>query len=73
MGKCVPVRQPLDGSNSGQWRKDKNIVPINTDFDLYSIGKDGNSVAPLTAKPSRDDIIRANDGAFVGLVSVYDP
>jgi general secretion pathway protein G len=61
------------GGNSGQWRKDKNIHPINTDFDLYSMGKDGSSVAPLTASPSRDDIIRANDGAFVGLVSVYDP
>jgi general secretion pathway protein G len=61
------------GSNTGLWRKDKNIHPINTDFDLYSMGKDGTSVAPLTANPSRDDIIRANDGAFVGLVSVYDP
>lgn len=57
----------------GEFRKDKNIVPINSDFDLYSNGKDGASVAPLTAKHSRDDIIRANDGAFVGLASVYDP
>jgi general secretion pathway protein G len=28
---------------------------------------------PLTAKVSRDDIVRANDGAFVGLASEYDP
>jgi general secretion pathway protein G len=62
-----------DGSKTGQWRKDKNIHPINTDFDLCSMGKDGKSVAPLTANPSRDDIIRANDGAFVGPVSAYDP
>jgi general secretion pathway protein G len=62
-----------DTAPNGHFRKDKNIVPINSDFDLYSNGKDGNSVAPLTAQASRDDIIRANDGAFIGLASTYDP
>jgi general secretion pathway protein G len=57
----------------GKWRKDKNIVPINSDYDVYSMGPDGNSVAPLTANPSRDDIVRANNGRFVGLASAYDP
>jgi len=57
----------------GGFRKDKHIVPINTDYDLYSMGKDGASVAPLTAKVSRDDIVRASDGRFVGLASDYDP
>jgi general secretion pathway protein G len=47
-------------------RKDKFVVPINTDYDLYSMGKDGQSQSPLTAKDSRDDIIRANDGAYIG-------
>lgn len=60
-------------NGNGSFRKDKNIVPINSDFDLWSNGKDGASVSPLTAKASRDDVIRANDGAFVGLASVYDP
>src|SRR5262245_18842066 len=31
-------------------RKDHNLVPINTDFDLYSMGPDGQSSSPLTAK-----------------------
>lgn len=62
-----------DASGNGAFRKDKNIVPINSDFDLWSNGKDGESQAPLTAKASRDDIVRANDGAFVGLASDYDP
>jgi general secretion pathway protein G len=57
----------------GKARKNKNLVPINSDFDLYSMGKDGASVSPLTAKASRDDIVRANDGRFVGLASDYDP
>ncbi len=55
----------------GKMRKDRFLVPINSDFDLYSKGPDGDSVSPLTAKPSRDDIVRANDGGFVGLASDY--
>jgi general secretion pathway protein G len=57
--------------NKGHARKDKNLVPINTDFDLYSKGKNGTSVAPLTAAHSRDDIVRGNNGRFVGLASDY--
>ena len=52
-------------------RKDLSLHPINTDFDLFSVGKDGRSNAPLTAKISQDDIVRANNGGFVGLVSNY--
>lgn len=50
----------------GKMRKDKNLVPINTEFDLYSMGPDGQSVPPLTAKQSRDDVIMANDGSYIG-------
>jgi general secretion pathway protein G len=50
----------------GKMRKDRFLVPINTYYDLYSMGPDGQSVSPLTAKVSRDDIIRANDGAYFG-------
>ena len=52
-------------------RKNKNLVPINSDYDLYSMGPDGDSKGPLTAKASRDDIIRANNGRFVGVASAY--
>ncbi len=52
-------------------RKDRFLVPINTDFDLYSMGKDGESVPPLTAAKSRDDVVRAANGAFVGLASKF--
>lgn len=51
---------------TGKARKDHFMVPINSDFDLYSMGPDGTSSSPLTAKSSRDDIIRANDGGYVG-------
>jgi len=58
-------------NGKGKVRKDHNLVPLNSDYDLYSMGKDGKSVSPLTAKASRDDIVRANNGAFVGLASEY--
>lgn len=55
----------------GKMRKDHSLVPVNSDFDLYSMGPDGDSKSPFTAKASRDDIVRANDGAFFGRVSDY--
>ncbi|MBN2124290.1 MAG: prepilin-type N-terminal cleavage/methylation domain-containing protein [Deltaproteobacteria bacterium] len=58
-------------SGKGKARKDRFLVPLNTDFDLYSMGKDGSSSPPLTAKSSYDDIIRANDGRYVGIASEY--
>jgi len=61
----------LDGANVGAMRKNKNLVPINTDYDLYSKGPDGNSVPPLKAKHSHDDIVRANNGAFIGIAENY--
>ena len=60
-------------ANQNNARKDHNLHPINSDFDLYSMGPDGQSNKPLQSQKSRDDIIRANDGAFVGKASVYDP
>ncbi|MCC7218516.1 MAG: prepilin-type N-terminal cleavage/methylation domain-containing protein [Burkholderiales bacterium] len=62
-----------DRRSRGRWRRDKNIVPINTDFDVFSMGKDGDSRPPLTARMSRDDVVRANNGRFIGLASDYDP
>jgi general secretion pathway protein G len=49
------------------------LDPINSDFDLYSMGKDGVSKTQLTQKDSLDDIVRARDGAFVGLASDFSP
>lgn len=61
----------VQGASTGQLRKDRFLVPVNSDFDLYSMGPDGRSVAPFTAAQSRDDIVRANDGGFVGLAEDY--
>ena len=61
---------PTDRNPAGA-RKDRSLTPLNSDFDLYSLGEDGASVAPITARASQDDIIRANDGGFVGLARLY--
>lgn len=55
----------------GKRRKDKNLVPINSDYDLYSMGPDGKSVSPLTASASKDDIVRGRNGAFIGIATDY--
>lgn len=61
----------LDGVPIGQMRKDQALVPINSDYDLYSKGPDGLSVMPLTAAHSRDDIVRGNNGGFIGVAEDY--
>jgi general secretion pathway protein G len=62
---------PSTGNNKDGVRKDGRLNPLNSDFDLYSLGKDGASASPLSAKESRDDIVRANNGAFIGLGEDY--
>ena len=52
-------------------RRDKLTKPLNDDYDLYSSGRDGASAIQLDAGISRDDIVRANNGAFIGLASEY--
>ncbi len=65
------LRFPDDGKKPQGARKDRFLVPVNSTFDLYSVGKDGNTVAAMTAKAAQDDIVRANDGGFIGLASKF--
>lgn len=46
---------------------------LNTDYDLYSLGKDGSSTKSLTiGNPSTDDdIIRGRDGIYIGFGSDF--
>jgi len=58
-------------NNKGSVRKDKNLTPVNSDYDLYSAGKDGVTKLPFTAEHSHDDIVRCNNGSFIGLAMDY--
>lgn len=57
----------------GVARQDKKLKPLNSDFDLYSVGRDGLTAASLGKSVSRDDIIRARDGGFIGTAEEFDP
>ena len=72
-GKDYQYLNFADGSPGikGKIRKDHNLHPLNSAFDLYSSGPDGESRAPLTAKASRDDIIYGRDGGFIGVAAEF--
>jgi general secretion pathway protein G len=55
----------------GSARKDRFMVPINSDYDLYSAGPDGETRAPLQVPVSRDDVIRAGDGSYYGIAEKF--
>jgi len=42
-------------------------LPLNTDYDLYSMGQDGASAAAKGNPANADDIARSNDGGYVGV------
>jgi general secretion pathway protein G len=75
-GKLDPWGNPyvyynIDANGKGGARKDHALNPLNTDFDLYSSGVDGQSKPQITQKDSVDDVIRASNGAYVGLASGF--
>lgn len=75
-GKLDPWGRPyvyynVAANGRGGARKDRALNPINSDFDLYSKGPDGVSKPQVTQKDSVDDIIRANDGGFVGVAADF--
>lgn len=56
--------------NARRARKDKLNQPINTDYDLYSNGKDTLTRQNISGA-GNDDIIRGRNGRFVGLAKDY--
>ena len=60
-----------ENASVGKKRKDKNLVPINSDYDLYSMGPDGKTTSALTAAISHDDVVRGRNGAYVGVALYY--
>ena len=61
------LRGNPDPSVNGKRRRDRAMNPVNSDYDLYSMGPDGETAPQFTAARGRDDIARANDGGFVGV------
>ena len=62
---------PAPVHGHGGVRKDRALNPINTDFDLYSVGPDGDTQVQLDNRVSLDDVIRARDGGFIGVAADF--
>ena len=56
----------------GPVRKDHNMKPVNTGYDVYSMGPDGNTASPFTSTGGKDDIVMARDGAYFGLACQFN-
>lgn len=59
-------------NNVGKVRKDHNLKPVNTGYDIYSMGPDGVTASPFTSTLGKDDIVMANDGDYFGLACQYN-
>ena len=57
--------------SKGSARKDKKLNPLNSDYDLFSAGKNGVFKTQVSQKDSLDDVIRARDGAYIGLAEDF--
>jgi general secretion pathway protein G len=68
-GKPASVAPPENPSAIGGARKNMMDVPVNQDYDLYSMGKDGKTNISFKVSVSWDDVVRAYEGRYVGLVS----
>jgi general secretion pathway protein G len=56
----------------GPVRKDHNLKPVNSGYDLYSMGPDGVTASPFTSTGGKDDIVMANDGDYFGVACQYN-
>ncbi len=61
----------IEANGKGGARKDHALNPLNTDYDMYSVGPDGVSKAQITQTDSLDDVIRASNGGYVGIASGF--
>jgi len=61
----------LRGVSKGKARKDHRLNPINSDYDLFSAGKNGVFKPQVSQKDSLDDVIRARDGAYIGVAEKF--
>lgn len=56
----------------GKKRKAWSQVPVNSQYDFYSMGPDGETSTPMTSEPGGDDIVVANDGQYIGVACLYE-
>lgn len=70
-GNAYQYTNLYNKKGKGGNRKDKNLNPLNSDFDLFSMGENSTFKTQISNQESLDDVIRANDGKFIDLASKY--
>lgn len=70
-GKNYIYRPITDGMDKSVLRKNPAGGKLNTDYDLLSRGPDGRSSKNITRANALDDIIRGNNGGFMGKAEDY--
>ena len=55
----------------GSARVDGGATPLNSDYDIYSRGEDGQTAISIASPVSTDDVVRGRDGGFLDLASKY--
>jgi general secretion pathway protein G len=66
-GKAKGKKSPTEAEDAR--RRELYDEFLNTDYDLYSCGNDGESAASMTEKQSEEDIVRGQEGNYIGLAS----
>jgi general secretion pathway protein G len=66
-GATIFTAVPIDPTR----RRDRYLFPLNTDYDLFSLGPNGRTSVSLGENLAQDDVIRANNGGFFGSASEY--
>lgn len=61
----------FDQITNGERRKDGPLVPINKEYDIFSMGPNGMTTPNMRSTNGKDDIILANDGGFIDVASEY--
>lgn len=64
---------PLDGYPAylSFARVDQSMTPLNSDYDVYSRGHDELTNKVISSDSAADDLVRANNGSFVGRAKEY--
>ena len=72
-GKAKGKAKKDESGGENSIRLDQLDDPLNSDYDLYSCGRDGKSAPSIEDPLSRDDVVRGRDGAYLGPVSQFEP
>ncbi|UCD82852.1 MAG: prepilin-type N-terminal cleavage/methylation domain-containing protein [Desulfobacterales bacterium] len=72
-GKAIGKDKKDGAGVENSIRLDPLNDPLNSDYDLYSCGKDGKTAPSVDDPLSQDDVVRGRDGAYIGPVSQFKP